>query len=102
MPANGIRPDRSAPWSAGSGGDPHRSCSARLRRPGRLSGVAMEVSAHALRYFLAVGEERHFGRAAARLHLTTPSLSEQVTKLEKRLGAGLFVRSPPGVQLTRA
>jgi DNA-binding transcriptional LysR family regulator len=62
----------------------------------------VDVSAHSLRYFVAVSEERHFGRAAARLHLTTSSLSEQVSRLEKRLGTPLLERTPRGVELTDA
>ena len=60
----------------------------------------MDVSAHGLRYFVAAAEELHFGRAAARLHLTTPSLSEQVARLERQVDGDLFIRTPRGVQLT--
>ena len=62
----------------------------------------MDVTAQALRYFVALSEEGHFGRAAARLHVTTPSLSEQVARLEKKIRADLFIRSPRGVELTEA
>ncbi len=62
----------------------------------------MDVTAHALRYFLVLSEELHFGRAAARLHLTTPSLSEQIARLEKRVRTPLFTRGPRGVALTDA
>ena len=62
----------------------------------------MDVTAQALRYFVALSEEGHFGRAAARLHVTTPSLSEQIARLEKKIRADLFVRSPRGVELTEA
>ena len=62
----------------------------------------MDVSAHSLRCFVAVSDERHFGRAAARLHLTTPSLSEQIARLEKKVRTDLFIRSPRGVELTDA
>jgi len=55
-----------------------------------------------VRYFTAVAEHRHFGRAAEALHITQPSLSRQIAGLEQQVGARLLDRTPRGTRLTGA
>ncbi|MFI8080276.1 LysR substrate-binding domain-containing protein [Kitasatospora sp. NPDC086009] len=72
--------------------------------PGRWEATAMvgvdDPAVHQLRSLLTLAEELHFGRAAARLYLTQPALSQQIRTLERRLGVQLFTRTSRRVTLT--
>ncbi|MGA7825739.1 MAG: LysR substrate-binding domain-containing protein, partial [Steroidobacteraceae bacterium] len=62
----------------------------------------MELKLKDLRYLVAVADQRHFGRAAARCFVSQPTLSTQLKKLEHSLGVQLIERTPNNVSLTEA
>src|SRR5947208_8846744 len=62
----------------------------------------MELKLKDLRYLVAVADNRHFGRAAARCFVSQPTLSAQLKKLEDYLGVQLIERQPKHIGLTQA
>ena len=67
-----------------------------------VSDYAARMNLRDLRYLVALADERHFGRAAERCHVSQPTLSAQVRKLEEYLGVTLVERQPRRVSLTEA
>jgi DNA-binding transcriptional LysR family regulator len=62
----------------------------------------VDLDLRLVRYFIAVAEHRHFGRAAAALRVAQPSLSRQIRRLEQQIGVRLFDRTPQSTRLTDA
>lgn len=62
----------------------------------------MKIECRELRSFLVLAEQLHFGRAAARLHISQPALSKQIKLLEQKVGGPLLARNPRDTKLTAA
>ncbi|MER6464590.1 LysR family transcriptional regulator [Streptomyces sp. NPDC001288] len=67
-----------------------------------MNDLGQDLELRLVRHFTVVAAHRHFGRAAAELHLAQPALSRQIQRLEKYLGVRLLDRAPQGTRLTTA
>lgn len=69
---------------------------------GKVNDLGQDLELRLVRYFTVVAAHRHFGRAAAELHVAQPALSRQIQRLERYLGVRLLDRAPQGTRLTEA
>ncbi|MGH3724010.1 MAG: LysR family transcriptional regulator [Mycobacterium sp.] len=67
-----------------------------------MPDTELDLDLRLVRYFVAVAEHQHFGRAAQELRVAQPSLSRQIRRLEQQLGARLLDRTTQGTRLTEA
>ncbi|MBR7829082.1 LysR family transcriptional regulator [Actinospica sp. MGRD01-02] len=80
----------------------HASENASVPPASPAAGHAADLDLRLVRYFTVVAEYRHYGRAAAALHVAQPSLSRQIARLEAQIGARLLDRTTQGTKLTEA
>jgi DNA-binding transcriptional LysR family regulator len=78
------------------------SCAGYTVRMTDSASPGIDLDLRLVGYFVAVAEQRHFGRAAAALRVAQPSLSRQIRRLEQQIGARLLDRTRQGTQLTEA